>query len=304
MAPDVAESLRKAMSGELLEGATDKALGAPEIRVEEAPPRFDGQQSYPQAKIVVSRRYKGGVAPEREFLVDSVQPGVVYPDAVTLELGENNEPLFFVNREGALEMPAGTPAPDPDRTAARRMDRAREDQVLSLTSGGRSETYSVPPRPQQEDFVGEATATRTSEPAVAPTERIGPETGTRAEEPDTVNPASRPDGSAPRAPETDGRSQTVDEGPQQRVRASIVNAKNAKRLAALGGLGLAGYYFREPIGEFIGGDTAEAALVGGQVFGDAYQDGEDTNSSAERALGRVRRARTYGYHTSQNPLPR
>ena len=110
--------------------------------------------------------------------------------------------------------------------------------------------------------------------------------------------------SAARTQEPDGTSQIVDEGPQQRVRASVLNAKNARRLGTLGALAAAGYYFREPLGELVGGDTAEAALVGDPVFGDGYSDGEDTNSSAERALSRVRRARTYGYHTSQNPLPR
>jgi hypothetical protein len=94
------------------------------------------------------------------------------------------------------------------------------------------------------------------------------------------------------------------EEPQKKPRDSVINAKNAKRLATVGGLGLAGYYFREPLGEFIGGDTADAAMVGGPVFGTGYEDGEDTNSSADRALSRVRRARNYGYHTSQNPLPR
>ena len=327
MAPDVAESLRKAMSGELLDGATDKALGAPEIRVEEAPPRFDGQQSYPQAKIVVSRRYKGGIAPEREFLVDSVQPGVVYPDAVTLELGENNEPLFFVNREGALEMPTSTAAPrdvDPDTATARRMVRAGEDEALRITSDlpkpFTPDQNAAAARAQKEEVAAARLARRAQEsrdrsarrsPQVEESkaadvagDQIGPETNARTSEPESANPEARPDGTAARTQEPDGTSQIVDEGPQQRVRASVLNAKNARRLGTLGALAAAGYYFREPLGELVGGDTAEAALVGDPVFGDGYSDGEDTNSSAERALSRVRRARTYGYHTSQNPLPR
>lgn len=230
------------------------------------------------------------------------------------------------------DMRAAAEAAEADARSAGSMNEAAEDEAIAVTSRppmqptrpaaalGESEVDNSarpadvvddevdPPaaRPESErpvfdqSDVGDSGMDRTGDsPRAARLARKSQKARAKA---DAAEAEARAEKAKAEAAEAKARAEESGKKPEGRE--SIVSAKNAKRLAALGGLSLAGYYFREPLGELIGGDAAEAALVGDPVFGPGYQDGEDTNSSAERALGRVRRARAYGYHTSQNPLPR
>lgn len=346
---DIGDAIRNAIAGDLLPGQSASAVGAPQVEVIAAPPRLGPEVSVkspttpgyfvrrpsqiPQAKIVVRRKYKGGVEPVREFVVDLAQPGEVRPGSATLELGDDGRSFFFVNKDGADPLPS--PAEIADERTAERISRAgraqtSEDEALRITAGGDPQILG------SRGWDVDTSNLNNQEATPAPVDEIDPPAA-RAEadrpqfDQDNVGDSGMDStGESPRAARLARRAQNSrNRQSAAEARAAEAKAKAeaeaaARQASGSGAKATPAQTRRVTGGRILGGAIGiGAGLAGGGAAIDyltgeeasaapilastlvAEPSREDRNYSADDMLDRVRRARQYqSYLVSGHMMPR
>ena len=345
---DIGDAIRNALSGELYPGQSASAVGAPEVEVLQAPPRVGPEISVespstpgvfirrpsmiPQAKIVVRRKYKGGIEPAREFVVDVAQPGEVRPGSATLELGQDGRSFFFVNDKGADPLPSVDEAADTqvaERIARAGRARTSEDDALRITAGGNPQILG------SRGWSIDTSNLNSRDQVAAPVEDVdAPASLPESEEIDFVESAAGASGmnrtgESPRAArlargaqnsqnraaaaaaaadkaEADARLRKAEaEGSSGGAEAPTAGRSGAVKRGAigLGGAALLGLGGKVGL-DYLAGDEVQAApILASTLVAEPAQ--EDTNSSAESVLDRIRQARQYqSYLVSGNMMPR
>jgi len=350
---DIGDAIRSALSGDLYPGQSASAVGAPEVEVLQAPPRVGPEISVespstpgvfirrpsmiPQAKIVVRRKYKGGVEPAREFVVDVAQPGEVRPGSATLELGQDGRSFFFVNDKGAEPLPSVDEAADTqvaERIARAGRARTSEDDALRITAGGNPQilgsrgwsidTSNLNNRDQvaapvedvgapaslpeserpvfNEGDVGDSGMDRAgTSPRAARLARAAVKSRTRSE----IADGKRFEAESDVAVADARRRQAEAEAPSDGTQAPAAGRSGAVKRGAigLGGAALLGLGGKVGL-DYLAGDEVQAAPILASTLV-AEPAPEDTNSSAESVLDRIRQARQYqSYLVSGNMMPR
>lgn len=346
---DVGDAILNAIAGDLLPGQSASAVGAPQVEVIAAPPRLGPEVSVespttpgvfvrrpsqiPQAKIVVRRKYKGGVEPVREFVVDLAQPGEVRPGSATLELGDDGRSFFFVNKDGADPLPS--PAEIADERTAERISRAgraqtSEDEALRITAGGDPQILG------SRGWEIDTSNLDNQEATPAPVEEIDPPAARAEEDRPQFDQENVGDsgmdstGESPRAARLARRAQNSrNRQSAAEARAAEAKAKAEAEAAARQAAGSGAQATPAPArrvtgGRIIGGAIGiGAGLAGGGAAIDyltgeeasaapilastlvAEPSQEDRNYSADDMLDRVRRARQYqSYLVSGHMMPR
>jgi hypothetical protein len=291
----------------------------------------------PQAKIVVRRKYKGGIEPAREFVVDVAQPGEVRPGSATLELGQDGRSFFFVNDKGADPLPSVDETADTqvaERIARAGRARTSEDDALRITAGGNPQilgsrgwdidTSNLNSRDQVAAPVGDVDAPASlpeserpvfnegdvgdsgmdragTSPRAARLARAAVKSRTRSE----IADGKRFEAESDVAVADARRRQAEAEAPSDGTQAPAAGRSGAVKRGAigLGGAALLGLGGKVGL-DYLAGDEVQAApILASTLVAEPAQ--EDTNSSAESVLDRIRQARQYqSYLVSGNMMPR
>jgi hypothetical protein len=280
----------------------------------------------------VRRKYKGGIEPAREFVVDVAQPGEVRPGSATLELGQDGRSFFFVNDKGADPLPSVDEAADTqvaERIARAGRARTSEDDALRITAGGNPQILG------SRGWSIDTSNLNSRDQVAAPVEDVdAPASLPESEEIDFVESAAGASGmnrtgESPRAArlargaqnsqnraaaaaaaadkaEADARLRKAEaEGSSGGAEAPTAGRSGAVKRGAigLGGAALLGLGGKVGL-DYLAGDEVQAApILASTLVAEPAQ--EDTNSSAESVLDRIRQARQYqSYLVSGNMMPR